>query len=68
MTTISIPITKDQERFIKGRVKSGASASVAHAVRQAISLLSEEEAVRAVLDAGREPTLKGKLSELLKQF
>lgn len=52
--TISVPITKEHERFLKERVKSGLSANKAHAVRQAISKLAEEEAINAVLEAERE--------------
>jgi len=70
--TISVPITKEQERFIKERVKSGVSANKAHVVRQALSKLSEEEAISAVLEAEQEITqgmgLRGDLRELLKKI
>lgn len=52
--TISVPITKEQERFIERRVESGLSATKAHAVRQAIDVLAEDEAVNAVLEAEQE--------------
>ena len=42
---------KEQERFIKERVRSGVSANKAHAIRQALDKLSEEEAINAVLEA-----------------
>ncbi|OHA91326.1 MAG: hypothetical protein A2758_02605 [Candidatus Zambryskibacteria bacterium RIFCSPHIGHO2_01_FULL_49_18] len=41
--TISVPITKDQEQFIERRVESGLSANKAHAVRQALEVLREED-------------------------
>ncbi|PIQ66590.1 MAG: hypothetical protein COV96_00605 [Candidatus Zambryskibacteria bacterium CG11_big_fil_rev_8_21_14_0_20_42_18] len=70
--TISVPITKEQERFIKERVKSGVSANRAHVVRQALNRLSEEEAVNAVLEAEQEIVegkgLRGDLRELLKKI
>ena len=54
MTTLSVPITADQERFIDDLVKSGKAANKAHAVRYAIQRLSEEEAVASVLRAERD--------------
>lgn len=41
--TISVPITQEQNRFIKERVKSGTSANKAHAVRQALDALRRKE-------------------------
>mgnify|MGYP001562406190 FL=1 len=66
--TISVPITKEQERFIKERVRSGVSANKAHAIRQALDKLSEEEAIKAVLEAADEPTVRGDLRDLLKKY
>lgn len=66
--TISVPITKEQERFIKERVRSGVSANKAHAIRQALDKLSEEEAINAVLEAASEPTVRGDLRTLLKRY
>ena len=69
--TISVPITKEQDHFIKERVKSGVSANRAHVVRQALDKLSEEEAINAVLEAEREIAegkgLYGDLREILKK-
>lgn len=71
MTTLSIPITSEQERFINTLVKSGKAASKAHAVRYALQRLAEEEAVNAVLQAEREIDegrgLRGDLKKLLKK-
>ena len=72
MTTISVPITPEQKRFIRERVKSGKAASTAHAVRQAIALLEEEEAIASVergledIRAGR--VYYGDLKKLTKKF
>ena len=66
--TISVPITREQERFIKERVRSGVSANKAHAIRQALDKLSEEEAISAVLEAARESTVRGDLRQLLKEY
>lgn len=66
--TISVPITREQERFIDKRVRSGLSANKAHAVRQAITALAEEELLQNILEAESEPSLKGDLRKLLKRF
>jgi putative addiction module CopG family antidote len=70
MTTISVPITKEQKKFVEARVKSGKAATVAHAVRQAIQLLEEDEAIAQVLRAEQEISagkgLRGNLDDLLR--
>mgnify|MGYP001597619896 FL=1 len=68
MPTISVPINAKQEEFINDLVKSGIVANKAHAVRRAIDLFAEEEAVRAVLRAQKEPNIKGDLRKLVKKF
>lgn len=72
MTTISVPITGEQEAFIKNYVKSGKAANKAHAVRYAIERLAEEEALesfrrgRADIQAGR--VYYGDLDEIVKKL
>ncbi len=70
MTTISVPITKEQKKFVEARVQSGKAANVAHAVRQALQLLEEDEAVAQVLRAEQEVAagkgLRGNLDTLLR--
>lgn len=72
MTTISVPITGEQEKFINDLVKSGKAANKAHAVRQAIDLFAEEEAIASVrrgledVRAGR--VYYGNLRTLAKKF
>jgi Arc/MetJ-type ribon-helix-helix transcriptional regulator len=51
MVTISVPINSKQEKFIESFVKSGRAANKAHAVRRAIDLLSESEAVRDLMES-----------------
>lgn len=72
MTTLSIPITSEQEKFINDLVKSGKAGSKAHVVRYALQRLAEEEAVNAVLNAEREigdgRGLRGDLKKLLKKI
>jgi len=72
MTTISVPITGEQEKFINDLVKSGKAANKAHVVRYAIQRLAEEEAVTTVMEAERELAegrgLRGNLETLLKKI
>ncbi len=72
MTTISVPITGEQEKFINEYVKSGKAANKAHAVRYALQRLAEEEAISAVLLAEREIDegrgVRGDLKKLLKKI
>ena len=72
MTTLSVPITSEQERFINNLIKSGKASNKAHAVRYALQRLAEEEAVNAVLMAERELSegrgLRGDLKKLLKKI
>ena len=72
MTTISVPITGEQEKFINDLVKSGKAANKAHAVRYAIQRLAEEEAIESVrrgledVRVGR--VYRGDLRKLVKKF
>lgn len=70
--TISVPITRGQERFLTERVKSGASANKAHAVRQAIAALAEDQLYRDVLEAEEEirqgKGVRGDLREILRKM
>ena len=72
MSTISVPLPANLEEFIDRMVKSGEAANKADVVRKALRLLSDEEAINAVLDAQREITagkgLKGDLREIAKKF
>ncbi len=68
MTTISVPIPAHMEEFIQNQIKSGNASNKAEVFRRAITLLAEQEAIREVLDAMKEPTLKGDLRVLAKQL
>jgi putative addiction module CopG family antidote len=68
MSTLSVPLTPELEKFINARVKEGRAANKAEVARQALNLLKDEEVVAAVLKAQQEPTLRGDLRELAKQF
>lgn len=72
MTTLSIPVSGDLEKFINRMVKEGKGASKADVVRRALRQMSEDEAVESVLRAQKEITLgkglKGNLRELMKKI
>ncbi len=68
MTTISVPITAEQEKFIREYIKEGKAENKAQVVRRAIAKLREDEAVQAVLHAQKEPMLRGDIRELMKKI
>ncbi len=72
MTTISVPVSAAQEEFINSFVKRGLAPNKAVAIRRAIDLLAEEEAIGSVLKAEQE-LLEGKvfygdLKKIAKKF
>lgn len=72
MTTISVPINKEQQLFIERLIKSGKAANKAHAVRLAIDALSENELedsfACALLESRQGKVLYGDPRKLIKQF
>ena len=72
MTTISVPLSPELEKFINSMVKNGRATNKADAVRKAIIQMSENEAVEAVLRAERELAqglgMRGDLRELAKKL
>ena len=72
MSTLSVPLTSDLERFIDGMVREGKAANKADVVRRALRRMSEDEAVNAVLEAEQEvregKVLYGDLRELAKRI
>ncbi len=68
MTTLSIPVSGDLEKFIEDMVKSGKGANKADVVRRALREYHENEVLEAVLKAQREPTLYGDLRQLAKEI
>lgn len=68
MSTLSVPLTPQLEEVVNRLVKNGYGANKADVVRKAIKLLNEEEAVKAVLLAQNEPSLKGDLRQLMKKI
>lgn len=68
MSTLSIPVTAEQEAFINAYIKAGNADNKAEVVRRALTRFAEDEAVNAVLRAQKEPTLYGDLSDLVKKI
>ncbi len=72
MTTLSIPVTTKQEKFIASLVESGSAANMAHAVRQALDFYLEEKLVADVMESEMEmrqgKILYGDPRKLIKKF
>lgn len=72
MSTLSVPLPANLEAFIISQVESGRAANKADVVRRALTRLSEDEAVQAVLEASQEvkygKVLRGDLRELAKRI
>ena len=68
MSTISVPLDNDLTIRLDDLVSRDVGSSRADVMRRALKSLSEQEAVRAVLEAMEEPTLKGDLRILAKKI
>lgn len=67
MTTISVPLPADLLHHLENLVAQGKAPNKAAAMRAALEKYLEDEAVQAVLDAEKEPTLYGELDDLVKR-
>lgn len=67
MTTLSVPLTPELAKFIEEVTKSS-GLTKSDIMRQALTFYAEEQAVRKVLLASMEPTLKGDLRKLMNQL
>ncbi|TSD05077.1 MAG: hypothetical protein Greene07147_789 [Parcubacteria group bacterium Greene0714_7] len=72
MTTITTPIDKDLEEFIKSELREGRAESKAHVVRSALRLLREERALAEIREAEEDiragRVYSGDLRTLAKRF
>ncbi len=68
MTTLSIPISIELAEFIDRMVKAGKGSNKADVVRRALREYEENEIVKTILQAQKEPTLRGDLRDLMKKF
>lgn len=67
MTTLSVPLTPELATFVEEAAKSS-GLTKSDIMRQALTLYAEEQAVRKVLIAANEPTLKGDLRDLMSKL
>ena len=72
MTTLSIPVSGDLEKFIERMVEDGKGANKADVVRRALREYKENEALANILQSEMEfaqgKGLRGDLQELAKKF
>lgn len=68
MSTISVPLNSKLEQSLDYLVKSGVADNRAAVMRKALTRLTEEEAISAILRAEKEPTLRGDLRDLMKKI
>lgn len=68
MATISVPLSAEQQESLDTLVSNGVGSNRADVMRRALERLAEEEEVRALLEAQKEPTLYGDLDELMRKF
>lgn len=68
MTTISVPLSAELLKQLEQLVKTGRAPNKAGAMRIALEKYIEDQAVQAVLDAQKEPTLYGNIDELMKKL
>lgn len=68
MSNVSVPIPDDLLKGLKSMVKQGIAANMSDAIRQAVKMYLEEQAVNAVLKASKQPSLKGDPDKLAKKI
>ena len=68
MSTISVPLSKEQQAQLDNLVESGVASNRAAVMRKALKKLSEDEAVEAILRAEKEPLLRGDIRTLMRKI
>lgn len=68
MSLLSVPLTPKLEKMIDDMIEDGVAPNKAELARRAIEKFAEDQAIQAVLEAEKEPTLSGDLRELAKKF
>lgn len=68
MSTLSVPLTPELEKMIDKLIKDGVAGNKAELARKAIEKMAEDHAVKTVINAEKEPSLKGNLDELMKKI
>lgn len=68
LTTLSVPLTAELLEALEKLVKAKKMPNKAAAMREALRLYLEDQAVQDVLRASKEPTLRGKLDDLARKL
>lgn len=68
MTTVSVPLSAELLKALEDFIHQGGASNKAAAIRKAIEVYLEEQAVQAVLRAKDEPTLEGDLRTLARRL
>lgn len=68
MTTISVPLSADMMKVLDNLIAQGVASNKADAIRKALKKYGEDQAVEAVLQASKEPRLKGNLEDLARSL
>lgn len=69
MATLSVPLTSKLENIVNNLVRDGFASNKAEVMRKALLRTAEEEAIKVVLEAQRDPViLRGDLREILKNL
>ena len=68
MSLLSVPLTPKLEKMIDKMIEDGVAPNKAELARKAIEKFAEQQAIQDVLDAEKEPNLRGDLRELAKKF
>ncbi len=68
MTTVSVPLSEEMLKAIENLIRDGIASNKADAIRRAIKMYLEDQAVERILRAKREPTLEGDLHDLAKRL
>lgn len=68
MTTLSVPLNAELEKHVENLVEYGYGSNKADAVRNAIKAAAEDQAVKAIINASKEPALSGNLRDLANKI
>lgn len=67
MANVSVPLSAELERQLENLIRQGRVPSKAAGMRKALEKYLEDQAVEAVLQAEREPSLYGDIDDLMKK-
>ncbi len=68
MTTVSVPLPDGMLQGLETLIRQGVASNKADAIRKALQMYLEDQAVQAVLRASQEPSLRGDLDALARKI